>query len=352
MCDCTAHCHISYSFFIHFLYSPLPFYIQSFISSSASQNSYQTHLQSKAIPQTIGYQATLPIPTYSKIPAKVSPPRSSTTYYYYPRTSPYRPISVETDFEYITVARTPQYTPPPTPPTPSLTTSSISTPSPSMGAHTAPRVSFAPSASAARQPDDEEHDVMTRFARHAARCITCHDPVSAYHSSTGSLCDSGNMYARDVAQYIYSKNGKAYSVVDRQQRHEKIQIEVPQNLAVIKKLCRAVDEGLTLKREERVKIVDHRTAPAPRPAERREEYASYGYDTVTIRPGSSREEKRRHDGRGEKSSGSERKEKRDTVYVKGRGSLYERDEAERRARLAREGPIIVDVSPRGGRYNR
>ena len=160
------------------------------------------------------------------------------------------------------------------------------------------------------------------------------------------------MYARDVAQYIYSKNGKAYSVVDRQQRHEKIQIEVPQNLAVIKKLCRAVDEGLTLKREERVKIVDHRTAPAPRPAERREEYASYGYDTVTIRPGSSREEKRRHDGRGEKSSGSERKEKRDTVYVKGRGSLYERDEAERRARSAREGPIIVDVSPRGGRYNR
>jgi hypothetical protein len=163
------------------------------------------------------------------------------------------------------------------------------------------------------------------------------------------------MYARDVAQYIYSKNGKAYSVVDRQQRHEKIQIEVPQNLAVIKKLCRAVDEGLTLKREERVKIVDHRTSPAPavertRPVERREEYA-YGYDTVTIRPGSSREEKRRHDGRGEKS-GSERKEKRDTVYVKGRGSLYERDEAERRARSAREGPIIVDVSPRGGRYNR
>lgn len=33
VCDCTAHCHISYSFFIHFLYSLLPFYIQSFISS-------------------------------------------------------------------------------------------------------------------------------------------------------------------------------------------------------------------------------------------------------------------------------------------------------------------------------
>ena len=66
VCDCTAHCHISYSFFILFLYSLLPFYIQSFISSSASQNSYQTRLQSKAIPQTIGYQATLTIPTYSQ----------------------------------------------------------------------------------------------------------------------------------------------------------------------------------------------------------------------------------------------------------------------------------------------
>jgi hypothetical protein len=205
--------------------------------------------------------------------------------------------------------------------------------------HTAPRVSFAVSASAARPANDEEYDVMSRFARHAARCAQCADPVDAYHLS-GSLCDSGNKYAREVAQYIYSKNGKAYSVVDRQRRHEKIMIEVPANLAVVKKLCKAVDEGLTLRRDERVRIVDHRTSPAPRPVERREEYA-YGYDTVTVRPGSSREEKRRREGR----------ERKEPVYVKGRGSLYEKDEAERRARSEGKGPIIVDVSPRG-KYNR
>jgi hypothetical protein len=201
--------------------------------------------------------------------------------------------------------------------------------------HTAPRVSFAASASAARPADDEEYDVMSRFARHASRCNQCADPVEAFRSS-GSLCDSGNKYARDVAQYIYSKNGKAYSMVDRQQRHEKIMIEVPGNLSVVKKLCKAVDEGLTLRRGEAVRIVDQRTEK--KPVERREE-RSYAYDTVTIRPSSSREEKRRKDGR----------ERKETIYVKGRGSLYEKDEAERRARA--EGPIIVDVSPRG-RYSR
>lgn len=179
---------------------------------------------------------------------------------------------------------------------------------------------------------------MSRFARHASRCAQCADPVEAFHS-VGSLCDSGNKYARDLAQYIYSKNGKAYSVVDRQQRHEKIMVEVPANLSVVKKLCKAVDAGLTLRREEpRVRIVDQRTEK--KPLERREERA-YAYDTVTIRPSSSREEKRRRDGR----------ERKETIYVKGRGSLYEKDEAERRARAEGQGPIIVDVSPRG-RYSR
>lgn len=183
---------------------------------------------------------------------------------------------------------------------------------------------------------------MSRFAKHASRCVRCNDPVEAYYSS-GALCESGNKYARDVAQYVYVKNGKAYSVVDRQQRQEKIQIEVPANCAVIKKLCKAVDEGLSLKREG-AKIVDHRTLPVERtrPVERREEY-----DTVTIRPSSSREEKRRRDGR-EKSDKAEKR--KSTVYVKGRGSLYEKDEAERRARSEGQ-PIILDVAPRG-RYIR
>lgn len=77
--------------------------------------------------------------------------------------------------------------------------------------------------------------------------------------------------------------------------------------------------------------------------ERREQY-----DTVTVRPNSSREEKRRHDGREKKSDRSEKRT--ETVYVKGRGSLYEKDEAERRQRYEGQ-PIIVDVAPRG-RYNR
>jgi hypothetical protein len=204
--------------------------------------------------------------------------------------------------------------------------------------HSAQRVTFASSAQAGREADDEEYDVMNRFAKHASHCTQCNDPVKS-----GALCDSGNKYAREVAQYVYSRNGKAYSVVDRQQRHEKIQIEVPANCDVIKKLCQAVDRGLTLKREK-VTGVDDR-AKQPRPVSRD---SRKFYEVVTVRPNSSREERRRHDGREQRS---ERTEKRkDTVYVKCRATHYKKDEAERRQQYEGQ-PMIVDVAPRG-RYNR
>lgn len=178
---------------------------------------------------------------------------------------------------------------------------------------------------------------MNRFAKHASHCAKCNDPVKS-----GALCDSGNKYAREVAQYVYTRNGKAYSIVDRQQRHEKIQIEVPANCAVITKLCQAVERGLTLKREK-VTGVDHR-AKQPRTVLRD---SREGYEVVIVRPNSSREERRWQDGREQRS---ERTEKRnDTVYVKGRASLYEKDEVERRQRYKGQ-PMIVNVVP-WGRYN-
>lgn len=195
-------------------------------------------------------------------------------------------------------------------------------------------MTFASSAQTAREADDEEYDVMNRFAKHASHCVQCSDPLRS-----GALCESGNKHAREIAAYVYIKSGKAYSVVDRQQRHEKIQIEIPANCAVIKKLCQAVDKGLSLKREK-VTVVDDR-AKQPRPVSRdsREDY-----EVITVRPSSSREERRRRDGRDQRTE-----KRRETVYVKGRGSLYEKDEVERRQRYQGQ-PIIVDVAPRG-RYN-
>jgi hypothetical protein len=206
--------------------------------------------------------------------------------------------------------------------------------------HSANHVRFASSAQAAREADDEEYDVMNRFSKHASHCAQCIDPVRS-----GALCDSGNKYAREVASYVYIKNGKAYSVVDRQCRNEKIQIEVPANCAVIKKLCQAVDRGLTLKRENATVVVDNRaTKSRPVPRESREDY-----EVVTVRPSSSREERRRYDGREKRSSEKTTEKRKETVYVKGRGSLYKKDEAERRLR-DEEQPIIINAAPRGQRY--
>lgn len=155
--------------------------------------------------------------------------------------------------------------------------------------HSVDDESFVASASAARPADDEEYEVMFQFARHSSRCTMCADPVEAFYSS-GSLCDSGNKYACDLAQYIYSKNGKAYSVVDRQHCGEKNIIEVPQSLSVVKTLCRAVDEGLTLRLREGVRTVDQRSEK--RPQERRERLA-HTYKNLEHRPGSSREKSER-----------------------------------------------------------
>ena len=181
---------------------------------------------------------------------------------------------------------------------------------------------------------------MNRFSKHASHCAQCIDPVKS-----GALCDSGNKYAREVASYVYSKNGKAYSVIDRERRNEKIQIEVPANCAVIKKLCQAVDRGLTLKREKATIVVDNRaTQSRPVPRESRE-----NYEVVTVRPSGFREERRRYDGR-EKRSEKTGEKRKETIYVKGRGSLYEKDEAERRLRYEDQ-PIIINAAP-GGRYIR
>jgi hypothetical protein len=61
---------------------------------------------------------------------------------------------------------------------------------------------------------DDERDVMQRFAAHASHCPRCKDPYRVYMEG-GTLCERGHAHARDVAQYVYSKAGKAYSVIDR-----------------------------------------------------------------------------------------------------------------------------------------
>jgi hypothetical protein len=136
-----------------------------------------------------------------------------------------------------------------------------------------------------------------------------------------------------VAQYIYSKGGKAYSVIDRQASDCRVQIEIPPQCDAVRGLLKAVDKGLTIKRPKPSPGAAHdRTyfvAERRRLPERRD-----GYDALEVAQ-QKREERKR-------PKGSEQKP--------GRGSLYKKDEEElRRRRGEQVEPVIVDAKPRQGK---
>ena len=70
---------------------------------------------------------------------------------------------------------------------------------------------------------------MRTYARHASRCPKRADPYYVWKTD-GELCDRG---ARKVAEYIYSKSGRPHSVIDKDSRGERNEIEVPVDCEVI-----------------------------------------------------------------------------------------------------------------------
>ena len=209
---------------------------------------------------------------------------------------------------------------------------------PSPHAQTTPRiVSFGNNISI-RPARDDEGTVMRRFAAHAGRCSLCADPYGTYMRG-GTLCDRGHAYARDVGQYIYSKGGRPFSVVDRKVSDEKVQVEIPASCDAVRGLIKAVDRGLRVKDPMAVVnkdktypvVVEGRAMSQEERTNRRD-----GYDVVEVAP--------------------RRERRRPVVYAEGRGSLYKKDEEERRRRRDREGeatPLVIVAEPRrGGRYER
>ncbi|GAB1215847.1 hypothetical protein ATEIFO6365_0008043700 [Aspergillus terreus] len=92
---------------------------------------------------------------------------------------------------------------------------------------------------------DEEY-VINAFERHASHCDQCVDPLQV-HKEDRSLCERGHQYALDVADYIYSKNGKAYSVVDREANQPTL-VKVPRNCSAVRGLLLAIEDGLRVQR--------------------------------------------------------------------------------------------------------
>ncbi|KAL4890565.1 hypothetical protein BDV59DRAFT_184198 [Aspergillus ambiguus] len=119
---------------------------------------------------------------------------------------------------------------------------------------------------------DEEY-VIQAFERHAKNCSQCNDPLQVLEEGdTRTLCDRGHEYANDVAEYLYSKNGKAYSVIDRDYNNPTL-VKIPRNCIASRGLLLAVEHGLRLGRTE-----------APRATSGRDFIPTYESQTRSAKP--------------------------------------------------------------------
>ncbi|KAL3476282.1 hypothetical protein BJX99DRAFT_228220 [Aspergillus californicus] len=109
-----------------------------------------------------------------------------------------------------------------------------------------------------RELEADEQYVMDAFERHADHCYQCNDPLRV-HQEDRSLCDRGHKYAIDVAGYLYAKNGKSYSVVDRDLDQPTL-VKIPRDCVATRGLLLAIEDGLRLQRKEKAKPV---TKPNP-----------------------------------------------------------------------------------------
>jgi hypothetical protein len=219
-----------------------------------------------------------------------------------------------------------------------------------------------------RPARDDEHYVMQGFAAHASHCPRCENPYRVYKTG-GTLCERGHAYARDVAQYVYSEAGKAYSVIDRSATDTRVQIEIPAKCDAIRGLLRAVDKGLKIRGPASRPIVTHdqtNHVSDQRPLPDRGD----GYEVIEVASRRRKERGRtecwdrrplpdRRDGsevievapwgREERRRAEGRNRRRDTVYLPGGGSLHEDEKGRRQRRKEQSKPVIVYAEPRRGR---
>ncbi|PYI27970.1 hypothetical protein BP00DRAFT_276480 [Aspergillus indologenus CBS 114.80] len=98
-----------------------------------------------------------------------------------------------------------------------------------------------------RELEDDETYVLNSFESHAGHCSRCANPLQTREEDR-SLCKRGHQYARDVAEYLRSKNGKIYSVVD-QERSRSTLVKVPLKYAAARQLLLAIEDGLRVEKK-------------------------------------------------------------------------------------------------------
>lgn len=93
-----------------------------------------------------------------------------------------------------------------------------------------------------RDLHDDEKLVVDSFERHVSHCIQC---ALALESNTDSLCERGQHRAIDVTKYLYSVDGKHFSVVDKE-NGKPTRVKLLRQGSHARTLIENIDKGLRL----------------------------------------------------------------------------------------------------------
>ena len=201
---------------------------------------------------------------------------------------------------------------------------------------------------------------MQRFATHISHCPRCKDPLRVYEEG-GTLCERGHAYARDVAQYVYSKAGEAYSVIDRYATDARVQIEIPAKCDAIRGLLKAVDHGLKVRGPASRPVITYDQTyhvPDRRPLpDRRDRYVMEAAPRRKAEGGDRRLEERWRAKGGDRRQPDRRdgnklievapRRREESRSAKGRDGRQEKDKKERRQRRKEQDePVIVYAESR------
>jgi hypothetical protein len=96
-----------------------------------------------------------------------------------------------------------------------------------------------------RELHDDEKLVVNDYERHAGHCTLCSNPIQNYKDGR-PLCTSGTTYARTLAKYIYSRNGKHYSTVDYDSG-KSTRVKLPRDTFAVRDLLTALEQGMRLR---------------------------------------------------------------------------------------------------------
>ncbi|KAJ5168560.1 uncharacterized protein N7482_004154 [Penicillium canariense] len=93
-----------------------------------------------------------------------------------------------------------------------------------------------------RDLHDDERNVVDFFDRHVSHCTQC---GLALETAKDTLCERGQRYAVDVTTYLYSVDGKHFSVVDRE-NNKPMRVKLLHQGSHARTLIENIDKGMRL----------------------------------------------------------------------------------------------------------